>query len=573
MPTERESAIKQKAQEVRDHLRDGVCHLNRSNIEVLGSLLEEYGPLHHQVKTLKDETLHILLRAQIMQYSALDHLDSVPTTLRDAVLETGKILHKQIDQDVQTTVRAIHKLNPVQWSLLKHKLAYLLNYANELYRNDRIPESQEVCLRIYEHVALLRNPGTPLEGLLSRTCVQLAKTYRQIMQYDEARRYYNEALETVFRQAELRMKELSSDPERQNKEFRYYRRRSIMILAAGNGYINIASGQMRRAAVILWPLRTMMLLDEDTLSQAFLKMLTASIDRARAGEDQSILDRACGDLENAYKTFEQYDHVRFMRPTLYELVLGLIYSRRFDEARSYTGELRKLLKNRTNIRKTNNPRWEIIAYLLDGIRNKYEGNYEQALKCAEEALLEEIPTNQLARRLPRNSGTQKRRSEIEVNIMAGEALFYLRRYEEAEHKFKYVVGKFVDINKNESAMPDNHLLSAANIYLALIALKNHSQEAQLYYELAVKYPTEHRWVNDLVSRYKELEAKKVTRVEILDFDQPYDVLETEFRNRVMSYWVQKHGENSIQIGKSIKKERRKVMQWLKDYKKYREKDE
>jgi len=556
MLTASEEAIRNLAQVVRDHLRDGICHIRRADIEDLGRLLLNYGPSQNRLDKLNDDQLNAFLRAEIMYYSALDHLDSVTIELKQRVLFTGEYLSGNIEAEIESACR--EPIESKRVTLLKHKLAYLVSYGNELYRKDDLEKSCKVCDGLYRLVKALHTAGYSMHGLLARVCVQLAKAHRQLMRYEEARRYYDEALEATYLQAALRMKELAGDPEKQNKELPYYRRRAVMILAAGSGYIYIASGNFQRAAMLLWPLRTVMLLDEDSLSQTYLKMLTASVMRARAGSDESMLERARQELEEAYQFFKDAQHLRYMRPSLFELVLALIYLRRFDEAARYTEELRK--PPLTVIRTTNPQRWEIIACLLDGIRYKYLGEPDKALLCAERAFGGRGKGGEM---VAKKGGSQYRRSRIEVATLCGEALYRMGDYSRAEEKFKEAINLNIDeSSKTSRAIPDQHLLAAANIYLALIALEKSDEEsADIYYDVARSEPVEHRWVKDLEEAYKKRRDEGKTLV-FNDHKRSYADFESQLQNWLIRKLVSVYGPNATRIGEALGIHRTKVKPWL-----------
>lgn len=501
------------------------------------------------MEDISQEELYNILRGEIMYYAALDHLDKVGVQYSWQILNKGKHLFKSFINEYSTT-----DMSTIDISMLKHKLAFLLSYGNELYRRDNLDESLEVCQRIYDIVKKAQISVGTMHGMMARTCVQLAKPYRQKMEYEKAREYYAEAIESTHRQAEIKALELANQPEKLDKELSYYRRRSIMILAAGSGYINIASGNFNRAAMVLWPMRTAMLHDQDKLSQTFIKMLTASINRARAGSDRSMLEKACLDLEESYRIFHEYGHVRYMRPTLYELVLGLIYLRQWDKADHYTNILRKL--PRTLIRDTNNQRWEIIAGLLEGISHKYQGNYAKALESAEKAMG--------SGNAQRRGGTQNRRSRIEVAILSGEALFHLKKYKDAEKKFREAKELYDEVSlKHQRVLSDKHLLIAAQIYLALIALnRDQVDDAYAIYEEVKSSQVEHRWVVDLL---KELEVELVrsgSKLIISNFHRPYKEIQQELQDWLVRRLEGIYGRNAKQIAAVLQERRQNVGQWM-----------
>jgi tetratricopeptide (TPR) repeat protein len=551
-----ELEIKESAEKVRNYLRDGICHSHRDEIDALAKRLLDYGEFHHRIGQLPEDQLYVLVRAVIMCHSALDSLDGVTKPLSQMLINLGKIIEKGIAKEVAMFIKLDTQVIPAQTNLLKQKFALILAYASEVYRTENPTAAREICRNIYNLIVKLRPKNRQMEGLFSRACIQLAKTYRSTMNYIKARQYYDEALEATYRQTDIRMKELMHRPDLQNEEFRYYRRRVVMTTAAGIGYISIATGQMNQAAIILWPLRTLMLQDQDIISKEYLKMLTASVQRARAGYDREILEAARRDLQSSFDFFRSIGHIRYMRPTLHELVLCLIYLKNFPDAARYTDFLRNINRQEFMQRRIQNSRWDIVAYILDGIRYKHEGKYDEVIQYVQKA-------NNIS------SGTQNRRSKIEINILWGEALYYSEnkrgqsRYELAAKRFKEAIEDF-EKKEVEQVVPDVHLMAVANIYLALIELKNNDPEAaQEYFKKATKEPIEHKWVDSLVDLYKEESAKSLGKLIIHDFKKPYRELEIELQNSLIYLHGQSNDWNAVKIGKILGLDRRVVSPWIK----------
>jgi hypothetical protein len=547
-----EIEIRDLTEIIRNHLRDGVTHEHGADINALGQALQSYGHCRNRFAEMSRNTQIVMLRANIMYYSCLDHLDQVPRELGWEIITMGGLLKQTIEADVEAVCRLGGAADVEDVRLLKHKLAYLVEYINELYRIDNLKESLEFGRKLYEFARRLRESDLPLSGLYARICFHVAKPLRQLMRYDEARRFYDEALVATYRQAEEKMNLLKTDPEQQIREFRYYRRRAVTILAAGSGFINIACGNLQRAAIEVWPLRTMMILDEDILTKTYLMMLTASIIRARAGTDKSMLVAARDDLTYACEVFKKANHHRYLRPTLYELVLTLIYLDEFERAEELTNELRALSPQ--NLRITNQPRWGVISYILDGIRYKYQGLADKSLAASDEAL-------KRASRL----GSAQKRSQIEGQILRGEALFNQDKFDLATAAFN----EAIRINQNKqsnsvSAIPDRHLLTVAEIYLARIALRRgENVDAHKLYRRAIAQPMEHRWVINLIEEY-ECERKTIGKSLIIDSAQrPYKEIINELEEWIIRRLVNDDIGSIAKIAKITGMRRAKISELVK----------
>ncbi|QQS47066.1 MAG: hypothetical protein IPM66_24900 [Acidobacteriota bacterium] len=540
-----EPVLKDLANKVREYLRDGTCHLHLNEITDLGIHLSANESWHNQLQGMSDDDLRLILRGEIMHYSALDHLDKVTTTLSQQIVEKGDIVFNRL-----TSGKLLSEDSDPNPGLIKHVLAFLISYGNELYRCDNLDRSLLVCQEIYNRVKKYHSPDRPMYGMIARACVQLAKSFRQKVDYDIAGALYAEALEATHLQAEIKAAELVDDPVRLSKELSYYQRRSILILAAGSGYINIASGKFNRAAMIMWSLRTAILQDQDVLSRTLIKMLTASINRAKMWSDRETLANACKDLIEAYETFRDLDHVRYMRPTLFELVQGLIHLHRWEEAEKYTEELAGL--NRKSYRSTNDPRWEIIATLMTGIRYKHQKRYDLALKYAERAVIN------------KSAGSQQTRSRIEAAVLSGEALYHLNDLERATAKFREVRKLHDDVAlKHRRVLPDQHLLVAADIYQARIALRQNNDElAQELYESARSQNIEHGWVIELLEELKNEMNSHGSKFIISDFQRPYKDIERELQDWLVIKLVNLLGQNAKLIAEVLKENRHTVGQWI-----------
>src|SRR5262245_6565938 len=128
MPNDLEVEISHLTEIIRNHLRDGVAHNHAADIDALGRALQAYGQWRNRFDQMPRNTQIVMLRAHIMYYSCLDHLDQVPKELGWEIISMGGQLKRMIEEDVVTVCRLGRAADQEDVRLLKHKLAYLVEY-------------------------------------------------------------------------------------------------------------------------------------------------------------------------------------------------------------------------------------------------------------------------------------------------------------------------------------------------------------------------------------------------------------------------------------------------------------
>jgi tetratricopeptide (TPR) repeat protein len=404
----------------------------------------------------------------------------------------------------------------------------------------------QIVEELHSHALSLRNHGYDVDGLLARICVQQAKGYRQMMEYQRSRQFYSEALEAYLTAA-----------QKKPDEYTYYLHRVAMVIAGGSGFINLRRGLLTRATLGIRSARMMLLHSENVVYKVYLQTLNAGILRAQSGYNSDGLSAARAQLENAYRCLNEIGHFRYMLMTLNELVLSCIFLKDFPAAEGYVKEIRRLAQGKKddgtirNVRMTDNFRWLVTADLRTSLIRLHQGKAEEARDIAKQARADANKRN-------------LKRNHILGLILEGEALFEMGEYEESRAMFL----KARDRNREEKALiSDPHLHVATLLFLSRIGIKTNNYEvAQSHYNESQSYgKMEQQWVEDLrIQTEKEL-TQRVHPFIIKEI--PTDGYHEAIGR--MRFWMfkeaqKKHGRNLTKIAEELKMTRGVLYKWFKD---------
>lgn len=312
---------------------------------------------------------------------------------RRAVAEGGKIFEQLKDQSTSRPEgdRRLTR-ERIRFSLA-HTQAYF-------YRDNQYKECKERITVCRDLIGKLKSADFPCWGSQAQIAHALARTLRQLNQFDLSEKAFVECIDYYYERAELKRRLYEEDNQRDPKtlqaEVSFSTYRSAIALGLGLGWVNFTKGQLTLALHHnIIPARTLLAHTPDTLNKAYLGILYASIKRCLADDSVAELEAAIKVIHGARAEFERAEHWRYVARSCYELSLAHLYlSYLYKQQRDSKSEAEQIRKARENIarvlslslQKPEDWRWVSNAYTVQSRIERWAGNLGEAERLATEAL-------------------------------------------------------------------------------------------------------------------------------------------------------------------------------------------
>ena len=399
-----------------------------------------------------DELLYLKIKCLLSE--AYDYFGELKSS-DDLLSEGSEILDR---------LKALKDVEPGKRIIIREQVRFCLNHAHAfLYREYRFREAKERVqwCRDFVNDMLRDEKDFPCFGTLAQAEFYLGRIYRRLNRYDEAEECFRRAIEYYYKRAKVKQEEYENDESKQEAlqgELTFSKYKLAICLGIGLGWVSFARGHLRKGIYQnILPARVWLLGTGDKLNTAYLDLLFGSAKRSVGGrsDQQSILE-AIRIIENAYKVFQEHNHVPYMAHAALELSLAYLYNREYYKAQSKLTELEAVLKE------DDKPRWECPRLLVLSRISREMMNFREAERLASDALTHAEHTNQLP-------------YQIEALIVRSGVRVELKEIERARAD----LAEALKLNKHGKKQANPKVEAVCQLHLARIyAMEQDRQEAR-----------------------------------------------------------------------------------------------
>ncbi len=265
----------------------------------------------------------------------------------------------------------------VDKAVLRQRLWAVLHLSHTEYRSheyDRAKNMLGDCERALDRLLPLEREGQsedgePSYGLRSRIAYSKARIARELKELAEARLHYTEAIDLQYRRLAIKAAKYKDNPDARSREQSFSNYMVAKCMGFGLGWINLKTGELKRAHASIGVARALLQTTGDTLHRGYADLLYAHALRAE-GKRES-LEEAIGILTRlVQETFSGHPRYRIrahgeLARAYYLMNLLEPEPLKSEEARSRVkGGLQKAKHNIRQLRRGGNEFWRVFAGIL-----------------------------------------------------------------------------------------------------------------------------------------------------------------------------------------------------------------
>ena len=379
--------------------------------------------------------------------------------------------------------------------LSQAKIRLAVAYARSLYRAYQHDDAASLLHACRDYVVQhLVTPSFPCCGTLGEIAYTLGRVHRQHQHFSGAFEEFNTAISLYDDRVDHK---LQADPLSGLATVAFSAHKVATITALGVGWCNYTQGALRTAKYAnLIPARLMLRRSGDVLNTAYADVIYASVLRALAGKDASVLASARQLATDAETVFVGYGHRHYAAGAALQLALTALVEKNTKEATQHWQRL-------DDYAQKEDIRWKRSAMIVHSRILRITGQYESARSVATKAL-------RLAREQHEQIG------QIDALIARGETY---REQERCDVPIQDLL-RAVRLNRRladpkQPANPKVHAICHLHLAQNYIKLgRMHEALASFTEWERVRTRVEHKNIHELAASI----APKLNRTTILEFD-------------------------------------------------------
>lgn len=323
--------------------------------------------LHDYLQQIDKQETYDYWKARTLLYELNDVFNISPAINERAASDGKSILEELRFRSVRWNKGS--ELMRDDRKILREKVLLCACRGNELRREGE----PNLALSLFEWLMdftanKLRTDTFPCYSTRATLCYQMGSTLRALEQHRRAEEMYSEALDLLY----ARGKRLGPS------DHLYVTRKQAMVVGLGFGCINMTRGFLARAEHALTTARSMLASVHDPLVSSYVELLYGTIQRCRAGSDETKLKAVISQLQFTRRAF--MDHPRYQARTCWELAL----------AKTLLGDIAGAQEDIRAVAlyadRTSNQKWQVNVQILQSRIYQKQARTKDAMDLAEAAV-------------------------------------------------------------------------------------------------------------------------------------------------------------------------------------------